>query len=94
MRFHDIELEGDAIGIVKKLQRFGGDLSLSGTLIAEARSKAANFYSCVFMHSGRNGNMVAHSLAKYGLGVHEETIWVEECPSFAQEYVNIDDTFP
>ena len=39
------------------------------------------------MHIGRKGNMAAHCLAKYGLDLQEEKIWVEECLEFVMEFI-------
>ena len=34
--------------------------------------------------------MVAHCLAKYGLGTDDETVWVEEYPDFVHVHVTND----
>ena len=38
----------------------------------------------------RNGNRVAHTLARYAQNVNVDSYWMEEVPSVAVEYVNID----
>ena len=38
----------------------------------------------------RNGNRVAHVLARYAQNVNVVLFWMEEVPSVAVEYVNID----
>ncbi|XWS56599.1 hypothetical protein CRYUN_Cryun09bG0099800 [Craigia yunnanensis] len=54
--------EGDALGIIKKLQGEENDLSPIGTLMEEAKARARRFHFCKFLHTGRMGNMVAHRL--------------------------------
>ena len=70
MGFKEIEVEADALVILKKLQTMEIDLSPIGTIVDEARSKGAKFTTCIFMHS--IGNVEAHTLAKHDLGFHEE----------------------
>ncbi|XWS46774.1 hypothetical protein CRYUN_Cryun14cG0097000 [Craigia yunnanensis] len=86
MGFLKVEIDGDALGVIRKLQSMGKDLSPIGCLVDEANA-IRRFRLCKFMHTGRKGNMVAHYLAKYGLELHEERIWVEECPDFVMDVV-------
>ena len=37
-----------------------------------------NFHSCIFMHAGQERNKVADNLAKRGLEVRDEILWVEQ----------------
>ncbi|XWS70121.1 hypothetical protein CRYUN_Cryun03dG0022000 [Craigia yunnanensis] len=62
MGFTSIELEGDAVSIIKKLQSHEPNLSTISLLIDEARVKALTFNLCSFKHIGRNGNTLAHIL--------------------------------
>ena len=38
----------------------------------------------------RNGNRVAHMLVRYAQNVNVDSFWMEEVPTVAVEYVNID----
>ena len=76
MGFHDIEVEGNALGIIKLLQSQEEDISIINNLIEEVKSKAMNFQSCIFMHAGREGNKVADNLVKHGLEVREKIFWL------------------
>ncbi|XWS36260.1 hypothetical protein CRYUN_Cryun20dG0070200 [Craigia yunnanensis] len=84
MGFYNVEIEGDALGIIKKLQGKENDLSPIGTLMEEAKARARRFHFCKFLHTGRMGNMVAHRLAKYGLELKEERFWVDDCLDFVR----------
>ncbi|XWS73410.1 hypothetical protein CRYUN_Cryun02cG0125800 [Craigia yunnanensis] len=57
-----VELEGDALGIIKKLQNRETDLSHIGTLVDEARKRIGAFTVCNSMNTKRTGNEAAHLL--------------------------------
>ncbi|XWS22732.1 hypothetical protein CRYUN_Cryun29cG0061600 [Craigia yunnanensis] len=82
MGFTNVEFEGDALAVIRKMQGGDTDFSPIGNVIEEARNRVFMFQKCCFMHVGRKGNEVANRLAKYGLGISDDIIWVEECPSF------------
>ncbi|XVF69502.1 hypothetical protein PTKIN_Ptkin11bG0087100 [Pterospermum kingtungense] len=67
--FRHVILEGDASSIIKSLNRADSDLSPIGCLIDEGRILTSCFHSCIVSHVSRQGNEVAHSLARYGLSV-------------------------
>ncbi|XWS29919.1 hypothetical protein CRYUN_Cryun24cG0071900 [Craigia yunnanensis] len=75
MGFRDIEVEGDALGIIKQLKILEDDYFPIGTIIEETRNKAGLLNSCYFNHLGKNGNVVAHGLAKYGIGATDYTLF-------------------
>ncbi|XVF32495.1 hypothetical protein REPUB_Repub17cG0087400 [Reevesia pubescens] len=66
--FQEIEIEGAALGVIKKIQSSSTDLSPIGPVIDEMRFRARSFRSCLFKHTLRKGNEAAHVLAKQGLG--------------------------
>ena len=87
MGLHEIEVEGDALGIIKLLQSHEDDLSIISNLIEEAKIISKYFHSCIFMHTGREMNMIADSLTKYGLDVQDEIFWAEDYPQFLSEQI-------
>ena len=87
MGFHDIKVEGDALGFIKLMQQQEDDLSIISNLIEEAKSITMDFHSCIFMHAGREGNKVADNLAKHGLEVQDEIFWVEDYPQFVSNQI-------
>ena len=85
MALHEIEVEGDALTIIKLMQSQGDDPSIISNLIEEAKSISKNLHSCIFMHTGWEMNKITDSLAKYGLEVQDEIFWVEDHPQFLSE---------
>ncbi|XVF67326.1 hypothetical protein PTKIN_Ptkin10aG0112100 [Pterospermum kingtungense] len=88
--FRHIILKGDALSIIKSLNRADSDLSPIGCLIDEGRILTSCFHSCIVSHVNRQGNEVAHSLARYGLSVQDDVIWLEDCPSWVHSLVSSD----
>ena len=63
--FSKVILEGDSETVIKALQDNSPSLAPFGLLIRDAY-EAANFFTCIsYAHVGRNGNFVAHNLARY-----------------------------
>ena len=62
----NVEIEGDALGIIKRLNCHDTDLSPIGNLIEEAKCKLSLLHPCSFLHTIRGNNRVAHCLAKFG----------------------------
>ncbi|XWS34538.1 hypothetical protein CRYUN_Cryun21dG0047200 [Craigia yunnanensis] len=67
MGLHEIEVKGDALSIIKLMQSQKDDLSIASNLIEESKSISINIHSCIFMHTGREMNRVAGSLARFCL---------------------------
>ncbi|XVF55833.1 hypothetical protein PTKIN_Ptkin06aG0068300 [Pterospermum kingtungense] len=67
MGFTCIDLEGDSTTIIKKLSATGQESSIVRLIIANVKRLASCFASCNFMHTRREGNNVAHVLAKFGV---------------------------
>ena len=72
---------------IKLLQSHEDDLSIISNLIEEAKIISKYFHSCIFMHTGREMNMIADSLTKYGLDVQDEIFWAEDYPQFLSEQI-------
>ena len=68
----------------------GTNYSIIGNIIEEARNRVGCFSSCFFNHVGRDGNQVAETLAKLGLTVDYDMIWVKDCPSYVEQFVITD----
>ena len=61
----------------------------SGKVIEEMRLWLLQFNSWTTSHVGRNGNMVAHQLAKHAK-FEDECVWVEDTPTFVSKQVLMD----
>ncbi|MBA0628223.1 hypothetical protein Godav_022987 [Gossypium davidsonii] len=71
--FLKVELEGDALMIIKKVQNQEEDRSILRAYIIDAKRLQKYFVSCRFKHIGKHANIKAHTLAKEGLKDGSET---------------------
>ena len=67
--FRKAILEGDSLGLIKALKSTEDCLSPTGLLVGDVKLVASSFEELVFSHVKRNGNKVAHSLAKNALRI-------------------------
>ena len=88
--FTEVMVEGDALSVTKRMKNLETNFSPIGNIIDEARRLITSFRSTCYMHIGREGNKVANSLAIHGLNGSGDSIWVEDCPRFAQTLVESD----
>ena len=73
MGFFNVEIEGDALRVIKNLQGKKANMSPIRALIEEARIRKISLQFRKFTHIGRMGNMTAHMLAKHGIEVEEDS---------------------
>ncbi|MBA0568438.1 hypothetical protein Golob_005935, partial [Gossypium lobatum] len=65
-----VEIEGDALSIIRKIQSKDEDRSEIRAYISDVKRMRMNFISCGFQHAGRQANIVAYSLATEGLNLN------------------------
>lgn len=70
-------LEGDALGIITALGRTEMEAGKYGSLIMDTRSLLRGFRSWDINHIRREGNMVAHTLAKFVVSSKQTKVWFE-----------------
>ena len=60
----------------------GGDqfLSTVGLVMDDIRDDANLFYQLCYFHVRREGNKVAHSLARHALEITDFVVWMEDVP--------------
>jgi hypothetical protein len=87
MGFPSIELEGDAREIVLALGSSEERCGAYGNIIMEIRLLLGSFLYWRVGHVGRQGNMVAHQLAKFAVAHHSQHVWVGVCPSVVMNVV-------
>ena len=78
--FSNIALEGDSHVLMQAIIYDRPFLSLDGSLIDDLRFNARCFNQLHYSHIRREGNMVAHRLARYTLNVLEFVVWMEDVP--------------
>ena len=76
----DVEIEGDSAGIVSALVDPNPCLALFGHLIEDTRHLAQSLNFVSFKHVKREGNSVAHALAKKAKSSKPFEIWLETVP--------------
>lgn len=79
--FRDVIFEGDAKAIIDVVNSEEDDESWRGQIIEDIKKivRQREWWSVAFVH--REGNVVAHQLAKLALQNEEEICWIEDGPS-------------
>ncbi|XP_050290607.1 uncharacterized protein LOC126728897 [Quercus robur] len=86
----EIIIEGDAKQVVMAISDSSSAPSSIKKVIEGMRLCLLHFNYWTASHVGRNGNMVAHQLAKHALFEDECTVWVEDTPLFVSNQVLMD----
>ena len=73
-------VEGDCLAVIQALRRSGLCPLLFGHIVDETKRLGAILRSCEFQHVRREGNRLAHSLAKKAVLSADFEVWVEELP--------------
>ncbi|MBA0605877.1 hypothetical protein Godav_018409 [Gossypium davidsonii] len=80
-----VEIEGDTLSVIRKLQSEGIDRSVIGAHILNIRAICERYQVCVFKHTLRQANEVAHLLVVERLKRDEEIYLIGEVPFYAKE---------
>ena len=88
--FQRLILEGDSLEVIQALLERTETLTPTGLLLEDVRSLSQNFDLLLYSHTKRDGNAVAHSLAKYALRIPDFLAWMEDVPSHIQSIVQAD----
>ena len=80
MGFLDVDMEGDSTGVVTALLDPSPCLTLFGHLIEDTKKLAQCMNFICFKHVKRDGNSVAHALAKKAKTSTSPEIWLETVP--------------
>ena len=76
----EAEFEGDSKTIVAALNAHSPGLTPYGHLIANAKALANNLKSYCFTHVKRQGNGLAHALARMAIDTDNLEVWMEDVP--------------
>ena len=74
-------LEGDSMTVISGLREDGMLLVPYGLLLEDVRNLSQHFDELRYSHTKRESNCLAHSLARYAVGIPDFLIWMEDVPS-------------
>ena len=83
-------VEGDSEVIVKALRNSDNGLTPFAPLINDVSLFSGLFSELSYSHIRRDGNKVAHSLARLALTTLGCTVWMEDVPSHTLPFVQAD----
>uniref|UniRef100_A0A7N2LNL5 RNase H type-1 domain-containing protein n=1 Tax=Quercus lobata TaxID=97700 RepID=A0A7N2LNL5_QUELO len=75
-----VMVEGDCMRVVQALNGHGRCLTMFGHVVEETRRLGSCLEFCSFHHVKREGNKLAHSLARRAVLFVDMDVWVEELP--------------
>ncbi len=85
----EAEVEGDSLTICTALMRQDSGYTTFGAVLEEACLLASMFHRCSFSHVKREGNRVAHMLARQALDLQDDFIvWLEDVPDFLEPVIH------
>ena len=88
--FIRVIIEGDSESICKDLSNLSPSLALHGLLIQDAQELALSFLKISFSHVCRQGNVVAHCLARRAILSESLNVWMEDVPPDILQFVQAD----
>ena len=73
-------LEGDSSLVHQALKRGEHSLSPFGLLVEDIKLSSASFSTLLYSHTKREGNKVAHGLARHAIHILDYVVWMESVP--------------
>ena len=83
-------LEGDSLVLIKALKSVEDSLSPTSLLVDDVKWVASSFERLMYSHVKRNGNRVAHTLAKNALCIPDSQVWMEDVLSHITSILDLD----
>ena len=83
--FSELIVEGDNINVMRAVSSSTMNFSMLGNVIAAIRCILCGLRGVSISCVKREGNQVAHVLAKFAKGLDEDLFWMEEVPQVAME---------
>ncbi|XP_075665644.1 uncharacterized protein LOC142635355 [Castanea sativa] len=74
-------LEGDSMAVIIGLREDEKVLVPYGLLLEDAKFLSEHFDELLYSHTKREGNNLAHSLARYAIGIPDFLVWMDDVPS-------------
>ena len=88
--FQNAILKGDSLGLIQALKAEDHKLSPLGLLVEDVKLFANNFVRLSYSHIKRNGNSVAHNLAKHAICIPDFQVWMKNVPSHVVSFLQSD----
>ncbi|KAK8580316.1 hypothetical protein V6N12_070594 [Hibiscus sabdariffa] len=88
--FRWVQIEGDTLSVIKKLNSTLMDKSIISLILGDIRTLSASFEAITFLFVGRQGNEAAHELARVGLQYLELRYWIEEASATVERLAQRD----
>ena len=85
-----IIFEGDSSIVIRGLTNQVPNFAPLSFLIKEANELANRLTQVKFQHVGREGNSIAHNLARHARHITGFSIWMEDVPSLCFEMYKVD----
>ena len=82
--------EGDCLRVIKAINTKEPCKSLFGHIIEEIWSFSSALMACSFQHIKREGNKLAHALARRAVVSADTDVWVKELPVDLDDVFNLD----
>ena len=90
MGLFDVVLEGDSSLVMAFLNSKNPGLASYGLLLQDTLSLSSVFSKLSYSHTKREGNTVAHNLAKLAVNLPNCVIWMEDVPSNVLSFYQVD----
>ncbi|KAL0009884.1 hypothetical protein SO802_004992 [Lithocarpus litseifolius] len=85
LSFNKIIVEGDSEVIIKALNNGGLPSSSFGLILKDIKVLSSSFGKVLFSHTRRQGNRVAHGLARMACNFAHFLSWMEDVPPGVKE---------
>ena len=66
------------------------NLSIKIASLEDVKIFSQRFDTMLYSHTKREGNFIAHSLAKYAISIPDFLVWIEDVPPHIQHFVQAD----
>ena len=83
-------LEGDSLEVFKAQTDDSVPLAPFGLFIDEVKSLSSQFVKLLYSHTFREGNSLAHGLARHAIGIPDFLVWMEDVPPHLYSVVQAD----
>lgn len=91
--FHNMIFESDSLQIIEALRVTSTNLSPVGQIIEDIKALLSTITEASSSHSHRQANAIAHRLARFGLTVPHECIWLDSLPTIILDIL-LEDSLP